>query len=213
MKPDNTFISITDNIFHIQDFLREIIISPRTNIIKWSRITNQTPNLKIGYPAQHLASLITGVKGTATGARGDDLCDKTEVKACSRIDSLDKCKKCGNNVMRSQKSCSYCGSDEIKRTNDSKWLIGIRNEKELTMYLDEIPRVLFIISDYPEFEQGNYDKIRIASYEIWNQSQRARNFRRLLEDYYYKIYLEHIKKNPNKNPAQRTFGHIRINFT
>lgn len=212
MKPNSLLISITDNLSLIHEFLREIIVLPRINIIKWSRITNQTPNLKIGYPAQHLASLITGVKGTATGARGDDLCDKTEVKACSRIDPLDKCKKCGSNVMRSQRTCSHCGAEDIKRTNDSKWLIGIRSPSELSMYLNDIPRTLFIISDYPEFEQANYSKIRIASYEIWNQSDRAKNFRTLLKDYYNKIYLEHIKKNPNKTPAPKNFWPYSYQF-
>lgn len=40
---------------------------PRKLAHKWAAITNQTPNLKMGYPAQHLASLITGMKGTAQG--------------------------------------------------------------------------------------------------------------------------------------------------
>ena len=69
-------------------------------MIKWSSITNQTPNLKIGYPGQHLASLITGISGTGTGARGDDIADGSEVKSCSRVDQVDKCENCKSNVMR-----------------------------------------------------------------------------------------------------------------
>ena len=212
MIPDKNFVTIGGNLELIKNFLREIILYPRANIIKWSRITNQTPNLKIGYPAQHLASLITGVKGTATGARGDDLCDKTEVKACSRIDQLDTCKKCREKVMRNQNSCPKCGSTDIKRNNDSKWLISIRSEKELSMYLEEIPRTLFIISDYPRFEEGDYESMRIRAYEIWNQSPRAKNFGQLLKDYYHKIYLEHILKNPNKTPAPKNFWPYSFQF-
>ncbi len=93
MKPDTTKISIHDNLAKIKDFLSEVILEPRVRMMSWSKITNQTPNLKIGYPGQHLASLITGIKGTATGARGEDIEDGTEVKSCSRIDQVDKCKQ------------------------------------------------------------------------------------------------------------------------
>lgn len=65
----------------------------------WAEITNQTPAAKIGYIGQHLASLITGVKGTGSGARGDDLADKTEVKSCNKTDQADKCKNCGARVV------------------------------------------------------------------------------------------------------------------
>ena len=80
MKPNEEFITIDDNLNKISDFINDMIISPRKNAHKWSELTNQTPNLKMGYPGQHLASLIVGMKGTATGARGDDIVDGTEVK-------------------------------------------------------------------------------------------------------------------------------------
>ncbi len=135
MRPNEQLITIHDNIKHITSFLSEVILGPRQHMAKWSQITNQTPNLKIGYPGQHLASLITGIPGTATGARGEDIADGTEVKSCSRIDQVDKCRCCRKNVMRSQLTCPNCGSKSIKRNNDSKWLIAIRNEKELDLYL------------------------------------------------------------------------------
>ena len=205
MQPDIKKIVIKDNLRLIHDFLSEVILTPRTTMIKWARITNQTPNLKIGYPGQHLASLITGMQGTATGARGEDIVDGTEVKSCSRIDQVDKCKVCGSRVMRNQASCSHCGSTDIKRNDDSKWLIAVRSEKELDMYLNQIPRMLFLISDYPFFECGDFETLRFAAYEIWNQSDRAANFRKLLTDYYWKIYCEHIKRNPGKAPAPKNF--------
>ena len=43
------------------------------------------------------------------------------------------------------------------------------------------------------------------SYEIWNQSERAANFRILLEGYYRKIYCEHIKRKPDNTPAPKNF--------
>lgn len=205
MQPDVTKITIKDNLKLIHDFLSEVILTPRTTMIKWARITNQTPNMKIGYPGQHLASLITGMQGTATGARGEDIVDGTEVKSCSRVDQVDKCKDCGRRVMRNQTNCPQCGSMSIKRNDDSKWLIAVRNEKELDLYLNHIPRMLFLISDYPLFESGDFDTLRFIAYEIWNQSDRAVNFRKLLTDYYRKIYCAHIKSNPSKTPAPKNF--------
>ena len=170
MQPDASKITISDNLGKIRTFISEVILEPRKRMLKWSAITNQTPNLKIGYPGQHLASLILGMKGTGTGARGDDIVDGTEVKSCSRIDQLDKCKDCKGNVLRSQTVCPKCGSSNIKRNDDSKWLIAVRSEAELEMYLRKIPRMLFVISDYPRFESGDFSSMRIRAYEIWNQS-------------------------------------------
>lgn len=212
MQPDINKIVIKDNLRLIRKFLSEVILAPRATMIKWARLTNQTPNLKIGYPGQHLASLITGMQGTGTGARGEDIVDGTEVKSCSRLDQMDKCKDCDGNVMRTQTSCPQCGSTEIQRKNDSKWLIGIRSEDELKLYLEQIPRMLFLISDYPFFGDGDFETLRFTAYEIWNQSDRAVNFRTILKDYYWKIYLEHIKKDPKKNPAPKNFWPYKQQF-
>lgn len=212
MKPDTTKISIHNNLAKIKDFLSEVILEPRVRMMSWSKITNQTPNLKIGYPGQHLASLITGIKGTATGARGEDIEDGTEVKSCSRIDQVDKCKQCKKNVLRIQSVCPNCGSAKIKRNNDSKWLIPIRSEKELDLYLNRIPRMFFLISDYPNFDSDDFSTLRFASFEIWNQSARAKNFRQLLKDYYRKIYLPHIEQNPNATPAPKNFWPYSYQF-
>lgn len=203
MQPDLSKITIKDNIKLIEQFIYDMIISPRIASHKWSAITNQTPNLKIGYPAQHLASLILGMKGDATGARGNDICDGTEVKSCSKIDQSDKCLDCKENVLRSQNKCPACGSANIRRNNDSKWLIPIRNEDELTMALKETPRFLFIVSDYPFFKDNNFSDIRIRAFEIYPSNPRCVRFAELLKSYYYNIYLPHIKHNPNATPAPK----------
>lgn len=212
MLPDKTKITIGDNLSKIRSFLSEVILAPRARMMAWSRITNQTPNLKIGYPGQHLASLITGIPGTATGARGEDIADGTEVKSCSRVDQVDKCLSCKSNVMRNQTICPNCGSSKIRRNNDSKWLIAIRNEKELDLYLNKIPRTFFLISDYPNFDEGNFSTLRFSAFEIWNQSIRSEVFRQLLKDYYYKIYLPHIQKKPSETPAPKNFWPYSYQF-
>lgn len=203
MQPDKKLITIKDNKKLISDFIYDMIIRPRQNAHKWSATTNQTPNLKTGYPSQHLASLITGMKGTASGARGNDICDGSEVKACSKVDQSDKCQSCKNNVLRTDKVCPYCGSDKIKRNNDSKWLISVRSKDELRMLLEETPRFVFLVTDYPNFDKDDYNDIRIRAFEVWMKSDRARNYRELLDNYYNYIYLPHIKANPNQTPAPK----------
>lgn len=201
MKPNKKFIEIFDNREKIITFIKEMLVDPRRTAHKWSKMTNQTPNLKIGYPGQHLASLILGMKGTATGARGNDIIDGTEVKSCSLVDQSDKCKKCGTNVFKSQINCPVCNSTNIKRNFDSKWLIPIRNEDELRMATKETPRFLFLITDYPD--RTNFDNIRIRAFEVYPQEKRGHRFNELLNNYYNYIYRPHIDKNPNQTPAPK----------
>ena len=33
----------------------ELVLKPRLDLVKWATLTKQTPNMKIGYPGQHLA--------------------------------------------------------------------------------------------------------------------------------------------------------------
>ena len=198
MKPNEKLITITNNRDLIIEFMQDMLIVPRQKAHKWSKITNQTPSLKIGYPFQHLASLITGMQGNVTGARGEDLIDGSEVKSCSKIDQADKCLECGQNVLRIHQQCPYCFSVNIRRNNDSKWLIGVRNENELRMLKNETPRFILIVSDYPNFALKKFDRIRIRSFEIWVKSPRCRNFITLMDSYYQNIFLKHKSINPNK---------------
>ena len=89
MIPKSEFITIDNNLEKIENFINEIIIAPKHALKRWAVITNQTPAAKIGYIGQHLTSLITGVQGTGSGARGDDLADGSEVKSCNKVDQAD----------------------------------------------------------------------------------------------------------------------------
>jgi hypothetical protein len=106
-------------------------------------------------------------------------------------------------VLRIENVCSNCGSTTIKRNNDSKWLIAVRSEDELRMLRDETPRYIFIVTDYPSFDQNKFDTIRIRSFEVWIKSPRCKNFIILMENYYKYIFLEQKKINPNKTPAPK----------
>jgi len=212
MQPDISKVTIGDNTNLILEMLDDLLLRPRVQLIKWSRRTKQTPNVKIGYPGQHLASLVTGVEGSRTGARGHDLIDASEVKSCSRIDQLDKCRQCHSAVARLEQECPNCGSDNIKRNNDSKWLFGIRSEQELKLLTKDIDRILLMIGDHPNFDGGDYSTLRFQAFEIWPRNPRFRNFVALMENYYRKIYLGHKGNDPAKNPAPKNFWPYSFQF-
>jgi len=212
MQPNKKFITIGDNLNKIKQLLHELVLQPRLNAIKWSAITKQTPNIKIGYPGQHLASLIAGMEGERTAARGNDLIDGSEVKSCSRIDQLDICRNCRSPVARLENKCPTCNSTDIERKNDSKWLFGIRNETELDFLIRKVKRVLLVIGDYPNFDDGDFNTLRFQSFEIWPGNPRNTRFAEIMKNYYYKIYLAHKKKNPAKTPAPKNFWPYQYQF-
>lgn len=212
MLPKKELITIHNNKELIEKLLTELVLEPRVKALKWSEITKQTPNMKIGYPGQHLASLVLGMEGTKTGARGNDIVDGSEVKSCSRVDQLDTCNDCSEKVLRIENTCPNCGSANIKRMDDSKWLFAIRSENDLKILTQDVDRVVLTLADYPEFEQNNFESLRFQIFEIWTKSPRNQNFVQLMTNYYYKIYLEHKKKNPNKTPAPKNFWPYSYQF-
>lgn len=212
MNPDSRFVTIKNNVDQIKLLLSELVLQPRLNALKWALITKQTPNIKIGYPGQHLASLITGIEGERTGARGNDLRDGSEVKSCSRIDQLDQCKSCGAPVARIEKQCSECGAEDILRKNDSKWLFSIRTEEELNVLTHEVGRVVLMLGDYPNFGQNDFDTLRFQAFEIWPENPRQLRFAEIMTNYYQKIYLGHKNKNALKTPAPKNFWPYSYQF-
>lgn len=199
MKPSIDKIIINNNLTQIEKFVNEIIISPKNALQSWAKITKQTPAAKIGYIGQHLASLITGVPGTGSGARGDDLSDGTEVKSCNKVDQVDKCKVCKSRVMRIEEKCPSCGSTKIDRKDDSKWLFSVRDEFELNQYMN-LDRIFLLLMDYPNFDNNDYNDIRIVSFEIYPKEERMKVFRELISNHYYNIYLPKLNENEKTNP-------------
>ena len=205
-------VTLHNNVPDIEKVLMELILRPRRDLAKWARVTKQTPNMKIGYPGQHLASLVTGIEGERTAARGHDLRDGSEVKSCSRVDQLDKCKVCKAAVARIERECPQCRSTEIKRNKDSKWLIAVKSEEELTTLLDSVPRVVFILSDYPHYDANDWDTLQFQVFEIWPGHKRHTHFRTLMDNYFRNIYLPHIERNPTRTPAPKNFWPYSFQF-
>ena len=199
MKPNESFITINDNLKNVEKFIEEIIITPKRYLARWATLTNQTPAAKIGYIGQHLTSLITGVQGTGSGARGDDLSDGSEVKSCNKVDQVDKCKNCGTRVLRIENECPNCHSTNIERKDDSKWLFSVRDEHELNQYLN-MERIVLLLMDYPKFDLGDYKDIRISVFEIYPKEERMSVFRTLISNHYYKIFVPKQNDNDKTNP-------------
>jgi hypothetical protein len=212
LKPIAKHITIHDNEKRIKFLIKELVLNPRLNALKWSKITDQTPNMKIGYPGQHLASLVVGMKGKKTGARGNDIVDGSEVKSCSRVDASDKCNYCDEKLLRTETVCPACDSKDIKRDNTSKWLFTIRSVKDLNLLTTTVKRIVLVLADYPNFDKQNFNVIRFQVFEIWTNSQRCSAFKAVMTDYYKNVYLSHKKKTPNKTPAPQNFWPYSFQF-
>lgn len=218
MKPSKKYITIGNNVNQIKKLINELILTPRLKVLEWSKLTRQTPNIKIGYLGQHIASLVVGMYGMKTGARGNDIVDGSEVKSCSRIDALDTCVnitrkgKCNEKVSRYETICPKCGSDNILRGNDSKWLFTIRSKEDLQLLTEDVNRIILVLSDYPDFDKGDFDVIRFQVFEIWNNSKRCSEFKNLMTNYFNNIYNTHKKKNSNKTPAPKNLWPYSFQF-
>jgi len=165
--------------------LTDLYIRLRADIRRWSLITKQTPQARMGYVGQHLASVVTGLPGTRTGARGKDLLlpdgGHSEIKTCYRVDQLGRCLDCGAGVASIEETCPVCSSTNIKRNDDSKWLIGIRNEEEMrTLFTPH--RYYLVIFDFADFTSATDINARI--YEV---DPRERGFAYCMVDYYVNI--------------------------
>ena len=207
-QPNLACITLAPTRDEIAELIQDLFIHPRILLLKWSTRTNQTAQVRIAYPGQHLASLVTGVSGSGSAARGDDLADGSEVKTCSRADQLGRCKgtDCGQRVLPSQKNCPVCGSMAIERKKDSHWILSMRSETERDQYL-ECDRVILVLFDRPE---DGEPIIRIRMWEIWPKSDRHTYFRWFIEDYWTNNYLEKI--NRNLNPAPLNLHPLKFDF-
>lgn len=111
--------------------IKDLYIDLRAKVNAWSKITQQTPQARMGYVGQHLVSVVTGYPGGKSGARGYDLVIDDErhgeIKTCYRVDQLGSCNACGAVVSSLETECAVCSSTSINRKDDSKWLIAIRN--------------------------------------------------------------------------------------
>jgi len=184
----------------IKECIKDLYLDPRNLIRKWSKITNQTCQIRMAYPGQHLASLITGLKGTGTAARGDDLSDGSGIKSCSRADQLSECNACSAKVLVWQDACPICNSKDINIKTDSHWIFSIKSEDELDLLLNKVPRIITILFDRETPETPN---IRLR---VWVIDVRQKYTKDFFTDYFMNNYLKKTNPDPcNLHPLKFDF--------
>lgn len=190
-----------------EQLIKDLYIDLRDRVNRWAKITNQTPQARMGYIGQHLVSVVTGFPGGKSGARGYDLVmndgNYGEIKTCYRVDQLGSCANCNAVVSSLETECSACGSTNIIRKDDSKWLIGIQHEQEFSEILDPY-RYYFVLFEFEEIYNQENNNI-IAS--IWEVNPLVKGFAYCMMDYYVNIRANSKSKAPfNMWPHQFKFA-------
>jgi len=206
MRPEARHVSISTDADLILSLLHDLFLQPRAALLKWSKVTNQTAQVRIAYPGQHLASLVTGVQGAGTAARGDDLLDGSEVKSCSRADQLGSCRECDERVLPYLEECPSCGSSDVVRKEDSHWILSIKSEQELQQYIQG-PRIVLVLFDRPP---GEYSKIRSRIWEVWPGHERHKYFDWFVNDYWENNYI--LKQSKGLTPASLNLHPLKFDF-
>lgn len=176
--------------------IKDLYVDLRTKVNAWSEITQQTPQARMGYIGQHLVSVVTGYPGGKSGARGYDLVigptEYGEIKTCYRVDQLGSCNKCSAVVSSLETVCAACGSNDINRKDDSKWLISIRNADEFSKIL-EPKHYYFVLFEFESIYDSSNNDI-IAS--IWKVNPKNKGFAYCMIDYYLNIRSKSTSKAP-----------------
>ena len=192
-----------------EQLIQDLYVDLRRKIKRWASITHQTAQARMGYVGQHLVSVVTGYPGGRSGARGKDLIlpngQFAEIKTCYRVDQLGFCKDCDARMASLDKECPNCRSKNTQRNDDSKWLIGIRNETELSEILDPVYYFL-VLFDFVAIRTED-TTIRAS---IWRIDTLAPGFALCMVDYYFNIRQKSISKAPfNLWPFQLKFDLMR----
>src|SRR5690625_459528 len=170
-----------------EQLIKDLYIDLRKSVLKWSAITHQTPQARMGYIGQHLVSVVTGYPGSKSGARGYDLVlsqtKHAEIKTCYRVDQLGSCLNCGTVVSSIEQRCSNCSSKKIMRKDDSKWLLSFRNDDEFAQMLDP-EYYYFVLFEFEDITSSHNQNI-VAS--IWEVDPTTKGFGYCLIDYYMNI--------------------------
>lgn len=184
----------------INALLNDLYIDLRKKVNYWSALTAQTAQARMGYIGQHLVSVVTGYKGGRSGARGKDLIlpngEYGEIKTCSKVDQLGICKSCKSPVSPNETACAFCGSTNIERKDDSKWLLSITEEYPSSSALIDSEDILVNISKpkYYYFVLFEFEDVKTSTspivVTIYIVDPKQNGFVLCMLDYFY-----NIKKN------------------
>lgn len=195
-----------------EQLIQELYLDLRRKTRFWASITQQTAQARMGYVGQHLVSIVTGCPGGRSGARGFDLVHSDgvpgEIKTCYRVDQLGKCRACSAGVAPDEDACPDCGSAEIERKDDSKWLISFRHDGEFSSMLE--PKLYYLVL-FEFVDLHNPDTIQAS---IWSVDPRNPGFILAMVDYYLNIRANSKSKAPfNLWPYSLKFELMRANLT
>lgn len=185
--------------------IRDLYIDLRRRVNSWASVTRQTAQARMGYIGQHLVSVVTGIPGGMSGARGYDLAyadgRHSEIKTCYRVDQLGSCTNCGLPVSPIDLKCRACNSTSITRKDDSKWLIGLRGEQDYAQLLDPV-HYYFVLFEFEDFKDPQ--TMVLSIYEV---DPRRPGFAYALID-----YRENIKSQSKSGAPFNIWPHA-LKFT
>jgi len=179
----------------IEEGIRELYLRPRLKRMKWSKITNQSIQAD-AYVGQQIVSLVTGIKGTGSRGRGDDLADESEIKSAIRIDQMCRCNDCKYTFPSLlDKECPKCGSKNYNQPKDSHASIRLATNHDLETLIN-LPAIYNLLIDASEDKENH---IRIRIWKIDPTREKAKEF--------FKGSLENNKtkgsSNVNFHPLKR----------
>jgi hypothetical protein len=107
-------------------------------------------------------------------------------------------------------NCPKCKSSDIKRKEDSHWIISLRRAEELQQ-LTEALRIVFVLFDRTA---PSLLDIRVRAWEIWPSDDRCAYFIDFITDYHHNNYL--AKRDAGLDPAScnlhpLTFDNLMMN--
>jgi hypothetical protein len=167
--------------------LTDLYVRLRRDLQRWATVTKQTSQARMGYIGQHLVSVVTTYPGGRSGARGDDIKlpdgRVAEIKTCALVDQLGYCREkgCGARVSSVESACSTCGSTNIKRQDDSKWLLNPKNEKELREAI--LPASYYLVL----FEFADIAKADDIDVQVYEVDPRCLGFVLCIIDWFFNI--------------------------
>lgn len=103
--------------------IKDLYIDLRAKVNAWSKITQQTPQARMGYVGQHLVSVVTGYPGGKSGARGYDLVIDDElledIRKNNNITNADLCNKFADEI--------YLPKIVLKKADIPLWNVKFKN--------------------------------------------------------------------------------------
>ncbi len=113
-QPDPAIVGTSEEtrLAVAKQFIESVVFGQYRQLVAWESVTGQSSQIDSGYLAQQLISLLTGIPGTGSRGKGDDLSDGSEVKAASSLSGMDR-PRWNNQLSNSGKIADYLACPAI----------------------------------------------------------------------------------------------------